>query len=250
MMQQTYLILITFVSVLFISPSLAAQSRTAVNRLDTFLLDGEHYDPSGNWKAIFCRSDNQKNCLLADVAIEQSKSEREELPGGRVAPTLSYLSRPGYRAFMFVKGLKADVGSISNALSGSVEISTEPSLVSWAGDTYQLKVDHFNLLISKRGNKNSKQSVPLFFDPGEACKGMNETDIRRIVMLQFMGDIDGDQKPDFMIYASAHRSCAITISRTDPMPILLLSNETQGSGQFGKIVQSVAAMNMLALEPH
>jgi hypothetical protein len=243
-----YPILVLIVSALLFPPPKAAQDRTAVNRLDTFLLNDQHYDPSGDWKGVFCRSDNQRNCLLAEVAVEQSKSEQEEVSDGRMAPLLSYVARPRYRALMFVKGLKADTGNISNALSASIEISAEPLLVSWDGETYQLTIDHFNLLVSKFGNNGAKQSIPLFIDPNEGCKSVNEADIRRRVMLQFMGDIDQDQKPDFMIYASAYRSCAITVSRTDPMPILLLSSQAP-TGQLGRIVQSVAAMDMMRLGP-
>jgi hypothetical protein len=229
-------LLTLLVSVLFVSLSMAAQSPTAVVRLNTFLLGNEHFDLSGNWKAVFCRSEDERICVLTNVAIEESKDSREQLPDGRMANIFTYQSRPGYRAVLFVKGLNAAVGEISSALSISVDLSSDPSFVPWAVDTYQIRLDRFNLVIEKTDNNNAMQVIPLFKDPYEGCKDVNEADIRRNVNLTFMGDIDRDHQPDFIISASAYRSCAQTISGRD-LHFLILSSEAK-NGQLGKIVQS------------
>jgi hypothetical protein len=238
MMKTSLIILISLVSVSLFSPSMTAQSPTGVNRSSTFLLGNEHFDLSGQWKAVFCRSDNERICVLADIAVEESENSREQLPDGRMKAIFVYRSRPEYRVSMFVKGLKSAAGSVSNVLSSHIELSSEPSSVSWAADTYQFRLDRFNLLIEKLDSNNVKQSVPLFIDPDKRCKDMIESNIRRNVMLRFMGDIDRDQKPDFIIDASAYRSCATTITRIDPLVILILSSEAE-DGQLGRIVQSV-----------
>jgi hypothetical protein len=212
---------------------------TKVNRQDVFLLPHEHFDVSGNWKAVFCQSEDKKNCMLAEISIEESKNSRETLADGKIVSVLIYPSRPGNSLLMVVKGLKAEAGQLSSVLSEDRQISKESVSLNWGGEKIQLHLERLNLVLEKMGT-SAKQTVALFLDPEGRCKTIDERDLRLQVRLQWMGDLDRDKRPDFLIWASSYRSCASSLLRgpeqTNPERILILSSGAI-NGEFGRVVQ-------------
>ena len=196
-MKKTSLRLDAAFAVLICSLGVVAQDSTMVNRSDTFLLGSEHFEPSTDWRAIFCQTKDGKSCTLAKVAVKKAENAQEQLEDSAMVSVLTYLSRPGYRAVMFVKGLNAAEGNVLNALSDPLQISSNPSSVKWGSDSYEFRLDRVSLLIQKTGRTSSNQAIPLFVAPNTPCKNVTESDLRRSVMLQFMGDLDGTKNLTF-----------------------------------------------------
>jgi hypothetical protein len=211
---------------------------TAINRSSAFLLGSSRFDPTGLWQGLFCKSDDGKVCLLAEVSVTESTSSKEGLANGQIVPILVYSSRPGYVASLFAKDLKIPNGSIESVLDKRLEISTEARSVKWRSENFQVKREKFNLIVTNTGTRRIEQSFPLFMDPRGLCEKSDTPDDRLWTVLEWVGDLDRDQKPDFRISAGAYKSCAVTIltppEQTDPAHLLILSSRAAG-GQIGKM---------------
>jgi hypothetical protein len=92
--------------------------------------------------------------------------------------------------YMFIKGLSIQQGEISNVLAEQQRIPA------------------------------AEEPQPLpdgpFIDPDKRCNDPRNGRLRRDVALYWMGDLDGDGRADFLLWASAYRSCALAILRWDP----------------------------------
>jgi hypothetical protein len=106
-------------------------------------------------------------------------------------------------------------------------------------ETYEFHLDGLNLLIEERGKISAKQSVPLFTPSDRFCGQPPDGYQRRSVRLLWMGDLDRDGRADFLVDASAYRSCALLpILLEDPEHFLILSSRG-GKGEIGMVVPMV-----------
>jgi hypothetical protein len=101
-------------------------------------------------------------------------------------------------------------------------------------ETYEFRLDGLNLLIEERGTKSAKQSVPLFIESDSACRGS----LRRSVRLEWMGDLDLDGRADFLVDASAYRSCELL--PIYPEHFLILSSRG-AKDEVGMVVPAVGS---------
>ena len=217
---------------------------THLNRWEVFLLDNEHLEPSDNGIGVFCKTDDTRRCEAVRIAVAQSKCCRETLSNGQDVPAFEYVSRPGERLFMLVKGLQLRPGSIPSVLAERQTIAenqqplpADPVSVNLGTEMYRLRMDGLNLLIEESGNTNAKQTVPLFIDD-KRCNQIDSNSLRRDVRLEWAGDLDDDQRADFLISASAYRSCVRVVSPQDPGLFLILSSRG-GSGEVGRAIEAV-----------
>jgi hypothetical protein len=149
---------------------------------------------------------------------------------------------------MFIKGVAIREGEISNVLAQYLPIPEEPvsllrddvAELALGTETYQFRVYGLNLLIGERGKVSAQQSVPLFIDPDKRCgePAPPSNGLLRRVRLEWTGDIDGDERADFLVYASAYRNCALPVLHEDPEHFLILSSEG-GKGEVGMVVPMV-----------
>ena len=216
-----------------------------VFRQQAFLLDDERFEPSDKWTALFCKREDAGQCVVATIAITQSRSTREHLLNGQDVPALVYPSRPDDITFMLIKGLQVPEGAISNVVGQrriiadqATPIAGEPASVALGSETYELRADGLNLLIEERGKTRARQTVPLFIDPDKRCDRSADNSLGRRIELVWMGDLDHDQRADFLIYASSFRSCALPILREDPEFVLILSSKSS-VGEIGQVIKPV-----------
>ena len=233
-------------SPVFAGPQDAPQ-QSLVHRIESFLLDDERFEPSDKWTALFCKREDARQCLVATIAITESRSTKEQLINGLVVPALVYPFRPDDRLFMLVKGLKAQEGAIANVLGQRGPFAPEPQPIAdepvslvLGSETYELRLDGLNLAVEERGVTSAQQIVPLFVDPDKRCDNTPNGDIRRSVKLVWMGDLDRDGRADFLIYASAYRSCARPILGEDPQLFLILSSRGR-NGEIGQVIKPVGS---------
>lgn len=212
-----------------------------VNRNDTFLVGNEHFEASDNWDAVFCKTEDPGRCIATMIALTESKSAQEGLPNGQLVPMLTYISRPGERLFMLIKGLRVRNGEMFNVLAKDQFIAQqlqpipkEPVSLVLGTETYEFRLDGLNLLIEERGTKSAKQSVPLFIESDSACRGS----LRRSVRLEWMGDLDLDGRADFLVDASAYRSCELL--PIYPEHFLILSSRG-AKDEVGMVVPAVGS---------
>jgi hypothetical protein len=165
----------------FASAAQDVAAPTLVHREEAFLLDNECFEPSDDWVALFCNREDVRRCAALKIAITESKCCRETLGNGEVVPTFDYVSRPGQRLFMLVKGLQVKEGPISNILAQRLPLVEEPQPVPeeplsvvLGTETYQLRIDGLNLLIEERGKTIAKQTVPVFIDPKSSAITKND----------------------------------------------------------------------------
>jgi hypothetical protein len=217
---------------------------THLNRSEVFLLDNERLEPSDNWIGLFCKTDDKRYCVVVRIAVAQSKCCRETLPSGQDVPAFEYVSRPGERLFMLLKGLQLRPGSIPSVLAERQAIAenlqalpVDAVSVSLGTEMYRLRLDGLNLLIEESGNTNARQTLPLFIDD-KRCNEIDRTSLRRDVRLEWAGDLDGDQRADFLISASAYRSCVRVVSSQDPGLFLILSSRG-GTGEVGRVIEAL-----------
>src|SRR5262249_45431266 len=96
--------------------------------------------------------------------------------------------------------------------------------------------DGLNLTIEERGKTSAKQTLPLFIDDHRCI--LPDGAPRRDVRLVWMGDLDGDQRADFLLNASAYRSCVRVVFSEDPEQFLILSSRGE-KGEIGKAIPPV-----------
>jgi hypothetical protein len=210
-----------------------------MNRRDAFILNNDRFVPSDNWAAVFCKREDPRQCASAMISLAESKGAQEQLANGQMVPMLVYMSRPGYGLYMLVKGLDVKEGEISNVLAQRLPIGDEPVSLTLGTETYEFRLDGLNLIIEERGKTSGKQTLPLFIDDNRCIV---PDPLRRNVELVWMGDLDGDQRADFLVSASAYRSCVRVALSEDPEQFLILSSRGE-KGEIGKAVQFVGQRN-------
>jgi hypothetical protein len=144
---------------------------------------------------------------------------------------------------MLIKGVPVREGEISNVLAQYQSILEQfqpspekPVSLAFGTETYQFRVDGRNLLIEERGMINAKQSVPVFIDSDRFCGQPPDGYQRRSVRLEWMGNLDRDGRADFLVDASAYRSCALV--PIYPEHFLILSSRG-AKGEVGMVVPAV-----------
>ena len=206
----------------------AAQADTRVNRDEVFLLNNERLEVKGNWKGVFCDADNQLKCELIETSITEARSTKEVLPSGKIVSSLVYQEHPNKNIKFFIKGLSTKTGRVYVETTLDVT-SYSPLYFTWKGDKYTINPKMPRLLIRSDSRTGAQQWINIFNNKG-ICK--NGEEMSDVYLKIWIGDLDGDDKPDFFIYASApHASCWPNYSQT----ILVLSSGAQSNG-IGKVV--------------
>jgi hypothetical protein len=243
----------------------AAQQQTItshVSRSDAFTLGNAQFEPSTDWTAVFCKTQDPRRCTVSRITVTGDKYGMETLGNGQLVPQLGFNYTSPLTIdwpYMFIKGLPIKEGEISNVLAErqlwilgggrpTNPYSGEPDPVSltFGTETFQFRLDFLNLVIEEHGKTSAKQTVPLFIDPDKRCTPSPLTpdtskpywDLRREASLRWMGDLDGDGRADFLLWASAYRSCALPISLEDPEDFLILSSKG-AKGEVGMVVPAV-----------
>jgi hypothetical protein len=210
-----------------------------VDRLGTFLIGNEHFEASDGRAAVFCKTEDRRRCTAAMIVITESRSTQETLTNGQLVPMLTYMSRPGDRLYILVKGLDIREGEISNVLAQRQRIADEPVSLTLAAETYPFRLDELNLTIEERGKISPEQTLHLLIDDNGCIQSGRP--MRRHVEMEWMGDLDGDQRADFFLNASdasAYGSCVRGVLPEDPEQFLILSSKG-GKGEVGMVVPMV-----------
>jgi hypothetical protein len=241
--------LLSGISPYFVSAASQQQISSNVNRSDAFTLGNALFERSDDWTGVFCKTEDPRRCTVSRITVTDDKNGREGLGKGLIVPVLGYTyTSPPTSDFpyMFVKGLPIKEGEISNVLAERQlwiarepqPIPDEPVSLALGTETYRFRVDGLDLVIEERGKTGAQQRVPLFIDPDKRCDNPRNGPLRRDMELRWMGDLDGDGRADFLLWASAYRSCALPISLEDPEHFLILSSRG-AKGEVGMVVPAV-----------
>jgi hypothetical protein len=232
----------------FVSAASQQQITSHVNRSDAFTLGNALFEPSDDWTGVFCKTDDRRRCTVSRITVTDDKYGQQDLGNGQVVPMLGYTyTSPPTSDWpsMFIKGFPIKEGEISNVLAEQQRIPAaeepqrlpdEPVSLAFGTETYQFRVNGLDLVIEERGKTSAQQRVPLFIDPDKRCDDPRNGLLRRDVALYWMGDLDGDGRADFLLWASAYRSCALAILRWDPEHFLILSSRG-AKGEVGMVYQ-------------
>jgi len=216
-----------------------APTRAHFDRSAAFVLGSEQFKPLGDWKALYCQRNDPTACDLANIEVLASTCCKESLANGQVVVSFDYPIRPESRAYLFIKGLQTAVGFRKNAFEKPLSISETPISLDWGNDHVVMHREGLRLILAETGAVSARQSVVLFRDPEGKCEVFGPDSFLRVELF-WMGDLDQDQKPDFLLYVSAYHSCARTIlkgpEQQDPAILLILSTQA-ARGQLGKVIQ-------------
>jgi len=208
-----------------------------VNRPTAFALGSSRFDISPIWKGLFCKPKDRKICILEEARFQESET-RETLGDGKSVRVWTYAEKTGYLPFAFMKDLQSSPRTVDSVISERIEVSSESISLKWHSETVRIRREKLGLLITKTGPPQIEQSFTLYRDPTNSCTEGDYDSTRFWTLVDWVGDLDRDQKPDFVIMASAYKSCGVTIldgpEQGDPAHFLILSGRAS-PGQIGRL---------------